>query len=143
MSTDNAPNPPVGYRAGYESPTAISWLELLPGEMGLLAGAVGLFGGVLVMLRDTTAVFDIVVGAVLLDSFGTSLALVAAVVAALFLHESVHAVTARLVGCEARIGRHGLDVHVRLRGGFLSRRADALIMLRTVSVHQMTVEQNV
>lgn len=97
------------------------------GEVGLFLSTVGLFGGLTVGVRDATAVGDVIWRAATLDSPGAwdgYLALVAAVGVALLLHEGIHALTARLVGCEATIGRQGLSVHVRLSGGVLSRRTD-------------------
>jgi uncharacterized membrane protein len=130
--SDEPPSPPAGYQEPYEPSVAPSWLELLPGEIGLLVGTALLFGWVMVTLRDATAVFAVVWQAVTLDSlgaWGVYLALVVTIGATLFFHEAVHAVAARWLGCEAQIGRQGLGVHVRLRGGFLSRRADAVITL--------------
>lgn len=137
MDDSTAPDPPAGYQEPYEPVTAVTWFELLPGEVGLLLCTVGLFGGLTVGVRDASAVFDVIWRAVPLDSpeaGGVYLALVATVGAALLLHEGVHAVTARLFGCDARIGRQGLSLHVRLRGDFLSRRTDVLITLAPVVV---------
>jgi hypothetical protein len=132
MDDSTGPAPPEGYQDGYEPPSALSWWELLPGEIGLLGGAVGLFGGVTVLVHDATAVGAVFWRAATLDSrgaWGIYLVLVATIGVTLFLHETVHAVAARWLGCDARIGRRGLGVHVRLHGGFLSRQADALITL--------------
>lgn len=132
MDDSPAPEPPSGYQEPYEPITAVSWLELLPGEIGLFVGTVGVVGGLTVGVRDGSAVGDVLWRAATLTSpeaWGVYLALVVTVGLTLVLHECVHAVTARLYGCEARLGRQGLGVHVRLRGGFLSRRSDALISL--------------
>jgi hypothetical protein len=132
MDDATGPDPPPGYQNGYEPPTALSWWELPLGEIGLLGGAVGLFGGLTVLVHDATAVGAVFWQAATLDSrhaWGIYVALVATVGVTLILHEAVHAVAARWLGCDARIGRRGLGVHVRLRGGFLSRQADALITL--------------
>jgi hypothetical protein len=132
MDGTTAPDSPAGYQEPYEPPVAPSWVELLPGEIGLFVGTALLFGWVTVTLRDATAVFAVFWRAVTLDSLGAWWvygALVATIVVTLVLHETVHAIAARLLGCEARLGRQGLGVHVRLHGGFLSRRADAVITL--------------
>jgi hypothetical protein len=132
--TDDALGPALlpGYQAGYEPPTAVSWWELLPGEIGVFVGTVSLFGWLTVVIRDASAVFAVFWRAATLDSlaaWGVYGALVATIGVTLVLHETVHAVAARVLGCEARIGRLGLGLQVRLRGGFLSRRADAVITL--------------
>jgi hypothetical protein len=132
MDDATGPAPPPGYQAGYAPPIALSWWDFLPGEIGLLGGAVGLFGWLTVLVHDATAVVAVFWRAAALDSrgaWGIYLALVAMIGVTLFLHETIHAVAARWLGCDARIGRRGLGVHVRLRGGFLSRQADALITL--------------
>jgi hypothetical protein len=132
MDDAPGPAPPPGYQAGYEPPTAVSWWELLPGEIGLFVGTVGLFGWLIVGIRDASAVFAVFWRAATLDSLGAwgiYGALVATIVVTLVLHEGIHAIAARVLGCEARLGRQGLGVHVRLCGGFLSRRADAVITL--------------
>lgn len=132
MDDTAAPAPPSGYQEPSEPVTAVSWLELLPGEIGLLVGTIGLFGGVTVGVRDASAVGDVLWRAATLDTpeaWGVYLTLVVTIGVTLLLHEGVHAVAARLCGCTARFGRQGLSVHVRLRGGFLSRRSDALITL--------------
>jgi hypothetical protein len=129
MDSATAPDPPTGYQEPYEPPVAISWLELLPGEIGLLAGTAVVFGWLTTVLRDGTAALAVVWRAVTLDAFWDYLLLVAAVGLAIVLHESVHVRTARLQGCQAWIGRHGLSLHARVQGGFLSRRNDAMITL--------------
>ncbi len=123
------PDPPAGYQKPYEPMTAISWLDLFPGEVGLLVGAVGLFGGLAGVYSDIAAVLEVVRRAATLDSFGVYLSLVGAVGSSILFHEGVHVLAARLLGCDAHIERNGLEPHVRLCGGFLSRRADAMISL--------------
>jgi hypothetical protein len=128
----DAPPPPAGYQDPYEPPGATSWLELLPGEIGLLVGTAVLFGGVTVTVRDATAVFAVVWRAVTLDSlaaWGVYLALVGSILVTLVCHEGIHAGVARWFGCAAWIERQGMSLGVRLRGGFLSRRADAVVTL--------------
>jgi hypothetical protein len=130
--TDEPPPSPAGYQDPYEPPVAVSWLELLPGEIGLLVGTAALFGWVTVTLRDATAVFAVVWQAVTLDSlgaWGVYLVLVGTIVVTLICHEGIHAGVARWFGCGAWIERQGLSLGVRLRGGLLSRREDALITL--------------
>jgi hypothetical protein len=56
--------------AGYEPPTAVSWWELLPGEIGLFVGTVGLFGWLTVAVRDGAAVFTVFWRAAMFDSLG-------------------------------------------------------------------------
>lgn len=132
MTVDNPPPPPAGYQDPYDPPVAVSWLELLPGEIGLLVGSVLLFGWVTVTVRDATAVFAVVWQAVTLDSlgaWGVYLALVGSIIVTLVCHEGIHAGVARWFGCAAWIERQGLSLGVRVRGGFLSRRDDILITL--------------
>jgi hypothetical protein len=84
------------------------------------------------VVRDGSDIVAVFWRAATLDSltaWGIYGALVATIGVTLVLHESIHAIAARLLGCEARFGRQGLGVHVRLHGGFLSRRADAVITL--------------
>lgn len=129
---EGVPDPPPGYQKPREPITAISWLDLLPGEVSLFVGAVGLFGGLTGILHDTSAVVGVVWRGVLLDSWAalsTYLVLVATVSSTIVLHEGIHMITARLFGCNARLERDGIRVRVRLHGDFLSRHADALISL--------------
>lgn len=126
------PVPPAGYQKPHKPITATSWLDLLPGEVGLLVGTVGLFGGLTSILHDTSAVISVIWRGVLLDSWtslGIYLAFVATVGSAIVLHEGVHVLTARAFGCSAYVERDGIGLRVRLHGGFLSRRADATISL--------------
>lgn len=126
------PDPPTGYQKPHEPITAVSWLDLFPGEVGLFVGAVGLFGGLTGILHDASAVIGVVWRGVQIDSWtslSTYLAFVATVGSTIVLHEGVHILTARLFGCDARLERDGIGLRVRLHGGFLSRHADALIAL--------------
>lgn len=68
MDDSTAPAPPSGYQELYEPVTAVSWFELLPGEIGLLVGTLGVFDGVTVGVRDASAVFDVIWRAATLDS---------------------------------------------------------------------------
>lgn len=129
MNDATAPDAPAGYQAPYEPSVAVSWLELLPGEIGLLAGTAVLFGWLTSVLRDGTAVFAVVWRAATLGSVSDYFLLVIAIVLSILLHEIVHVQTAQLQGCQAWIARHGLSLHARLQGGFLSRQDDVLITL--------------
>lgn len=126
MDDATGPSPPPGYQAGYDPPTAVSWWELLPGEIGLFASTVGMFGWLTMVVRDGSGVGAVFWRAATLDSlsaWGIYGALVVTIGVTLVLHETVHAIAARLLGCETRLGRQGLGIHVRLRGGFPSRQA--------------------
>jgi hypothetical protein len=126
---DSAPDPPEGYQEPHEPVTATSWWELLPGEIGLILGAIGLFGGLTALLRDSSAVFDVFMSALTFEPPIAYIALLTAGGIAIVLHELVHGAAARLAGCEVSFGRHGWGVATRFCGGFLSRRADVLVTL--------------
>lgn len=129
---DSTQEPPSGYQEPYEPVTAISWWELPVGDVLLFVGTAGFFAGVTALVRDGSAVFDVFLTALTLESgsaWGVYLVLVAAGAIAVVLHELVHGAAGWLSDCEVSFGRHGWGVATRLRGGFLSRRADASITL--------------
>jgi hypothetical protein len=129
---DSAPEPPEGYQEPYEPVTAVSWWELPVGDVLLFVGTAGVFAGVTALVRDGSAVLEVFLTAVTLESrsaWGVYLALVAAGAIAVVLHELVHGAAGWLSDCEVDFGRRGWGVATRLSGGFLSRRADAGITL--------------
>jgi hypothetical protein len=129
MDGVTAPDAPTGYQAPYEPPVAPSWLELLPGEIGMLVGTAVLFGWMTTVLRSGTGALAVVWQAATLGSFWNYVLLVVAIGITMVLHEAIHVLTAQLLGCRAWIERGGLGLHARLQGGFLSRRDDVLITL--------------
>lgn len=129
MRESSRPAAPVGYREPYKLVRSVSWLELPPGDVGLFAGAVGLFGGLAVTVRDSTAVLGVFWDVAMLESVDVYLALVTAAGVGVALHEVVHAVAGYFSGCHVRFHRWRFGVATRLRGGFLTRQADAVITL--------------
>ena len=129
LRESSGPNAPAGYREGYEPVQARSWLEYLPGEVGLLIGAAGLFGGLTTLVRDGSAVFGVFWDVLLLESVGVYLLLLAIVGVTLVAHEALHGLAGHFAGCAVRFQREGMGVGTRLRGGFLTRRAEALVSL--------------
>jgi hypothetical protein len=129
---DSAPDPPSGYQQPYEPVTAVSWWELPVGDVLLFVGTAGFFAGVTALVRDGSAMLDVFLTAVTLEStsaWGVYAALVAAGAIAVVLHELVHGAAGWLSDCKVNFGRRGWGVATRFRGGFLSRRADAGITL--------------
>ena len=129
MDSSPIPDPPAGYREPHEPVTAVSWFELLPGEVGLLVGTAGLFGGLAVLVRDSTAVLDVFWNVLLLDSVGVYLLLLATVGVTVVAHEAIHGIAGHFAGCKVSFRRRGMSVGTRLRGGFLTRGAEALVTL--------------
>jgi hypothetical protein len=129
---DDAPDSPDGYQEPYQPVAAASWWELPVGDVLLFVGMAAAFGGVTAFVRDGTAVLEVFLTAVTLDSasaLGVYLVLVAAGVLAVVLHELIHSAAGWLLDCEVSFGRHGWGFGTRLRGGFLSRRGDAVVTL--------------
>jgi hypothetical protein len=129
MRESSGPGAPAGYREAYEPVRAASWLEYLPGEVGLFVGTAGLFAGLTVLVRDSTAMLGVFWNVLLLDSVGVYLLLLATVGVTLVAHEAIHGLAGSLAGCAVRFQREGMSVGTRFRGGFLTRRADALVTL--------------
>lgn len=129
MEGSSVPDAPAGYREAYEPVRAASWLEYLPGEVGLFVGTAGLFGGLAVLVRDSTAVLGVFWNVLLLDSVDVYLLLLAAVALTLVVHEALHGLAGHFAGCAVSFQREGMSVGTRLRGGFLTRRVDALVTL--------------
>lgn len=124
-----APVSPSGYREGYEPVRARSWLEYLPGEVGLFVGTAGLFGGLTVLVRDSAAVLGVFWDVLLLESVGVYLLLIVTAGLTVVAHEAIHGLAGYVAGCEVSFQRRGMSVGTRLRGGFLTRRADVLVTL--------------
>jgi hypothetical protein len=128
---------------------ARSWLEYLPGEVGLLIGAAGLFGGLTGFVRDGTAVLGVFWNVLRLESVGVYLLLLVTVGATLVAHEAIHGLAGHFAGCAVSFQRKGMGVGTRLRGGFLTRRAEALVslapavVLTVVGVPLLVVESSV
>lgn len=125
---DSAPDSPEGYREPYEPVAAVSWWELPVGDVLLFVGTAGFFAGVTALVRDGSAVLDVFLTALTLESgsaWGVYAALVGTGAIAVVLHELVHGAAGWLSDCEVSFGRRGWGVATRLHGGFLSRRADA------------------
>jgi hypothetical protein len=129
MASDRSPDAPAGYREAHEPVRAASWFELLPGEVGLFIGTAGLFGGLTVLVRDSTAVLGVFWNVLLLDSVGVYLLLLATVGITLVAHEAIHGLAGHFAGCAMDFQREEMSVGTRLRGGFLTRRMDALMTL--------------
>lgn len=129
LRESSGPDAPAGYREGYEPVRARSWLEYLPGEVGLLIGTAGLFGGLTGFVRDGSAVLGVFWNVLRLESVGVYLLLLATVGATLVAHEVLHGLAGHFVGCAVSFQREGMGVGTRLRGGFLTRRAEALVSL--------------
>lgn len=133
MNAENsAPEPPSGYQEPYEPVTAVSWWELPVGDVLLFVGTAAVFAGVTALVRDGSAVLDVFLTALTLEStsaWSVYAALIAAGVIAIVLHELVHGAAGWLSECEVSFGRRGWGVATRLHGGFLSRRDDAVITL--------------
>jgi hypothetical protein len=125
----SGPDAPAGYREAYEPVRAASWLEYLPGEVGLFVGTAGLFGGLTLVVRDSAAVLDVFWNVLLLESVGVYLLLLATVGVTLVAHEALHGLAGYLAGCAVSFQREGMSVGTRLRGGFLTRQAEALVTL--------------
>ena len=146
---DSAPDEPAGYQAGYEPVRARSWLECLPGEVGLLVGTAGLFSGLALVVRDSPAVLEVFWNVLRLESVGVYLLLLATVGATLVAHEALHGLAGYFAGCAVSFQREGMGVGTRLRGGFLTRRAEALVslaplvVLTAVGVPLLVVESSV
>jgi hypothetical protein len=129
---DSAPDSPEGYQEPYQPVAAISWWELPVGDVLLFVGTAAVFGGVTALVRDGTAVLEVFLTAVTLDSagaLGVYLGLVAAGVLAVVFHELVHGAAGWLLDCEVSFGRRGWGLGTRLHGGFLSRRGDVVVTL--------------
>ncbi|WP_435078570.1 DUF3267 domain-containing protein [Halococcus sp. AFM35] len=129
LRASSGPDTPAGYREGYEPVRARSWLEYLPGEVGLFIGTTGLFGGLTTLVRDGTAVLGVFWNVLRLESVGVYLLLLATVGATLVAHEALHGLAGHFSGCAVSFQREGMGVGTRLRGGFLTRRAEALVTL--------------
>ena len=107
---------------------------VLAGEVGLLVGTAGLFGGLTSLVRDGSAVLGVFWNALRLESVGVYLLLLATAGATLVAHEGVHGLAGHFVGCAVSFQREGMGVGTRLRGGFLMRRAEALVSLAPLVV---------
>ena len=129
MRESSGPDAPAGYREAYEPVRARSWLEYPPGEVGLFVGTAGLFGGLTLVVRDSTAVLGVFWNVLLLDSVGVYLLLLATVGLTLVAHEALHGLAGHFAGCAVSFQREGMSVGTRLRGGFLTRQAEALTTL--------------
>jgi uncharacterized membrane protein (Fun14 family) len=129
LRESSGPNAPAGYREGYEPVRARSWLEYLPGEVGLFIGTAGLFGGLTGLVRDGSAVLDVFWNVLRLESVGVYLLLLATVGVTLVTHEALHGLAGHFAGCAVSFQREGMGVGTRLRGGFLTRRGEALVTL--------------
>ena len=134
MDGSPTPDPPTGYQEPYEAVPVSSWLNYLLGEIALLIGAGVVFGVVAVVVRGSTDVFGVLVQAAGLNPPSAYIVVVAAVGVTLVLHELLHGAFARLYGCDVSFGRRGIGVYTHLQGGFLSRRADAVVTLAPVVV---------
>ena len=134
LRESSGPDAPAGYREGYEPVRARSWLEYLPGEVGLLVGTAGLFGGLMGLVRDGSAVLDVFWNVLRLESVGVYLLLLATVGVTLVAHEALHGLAGHFAGCTVSFQREGMGVGTRLRGGFLTRRAEALVSLAPLVV---------
>ena len=113
---------------------ARSWLEYLPGEVGLLVGTAGLFGGLTGLVRDGSAVFDVFWDVLRLESVGVYLLLLATVGATLVAHETIHGLAGHFAGCAVSFQREEMGVGTRLCGGFFTRRTDVLVTLAPLVV---------
>jgi hypothetical protein len=129
LRESSGPDAPAGYQAAYEPVRATSWLEYLPGEVGLFVGTAGLFGGLTLVVRDSAAVLGVFWDVLRLESVGVYLFLLATVGVTLVAHEALHGLAGHLGGCAVSFQREGMSVGTRLRGGFLTRRADILVTL--------------
>jgi hypothetical protein len=129
LCESSGPDAPAGYREGYEPVRAQSWLEYLPGEVGLFIGTAGLFGGLTGLVRDGSAVLGVFWNVLRLESVGVYLLLLVTVGVTLVAHEALHGLAGHFAGCAVRFQREGMGVGTRLRGGFLTRRAEALVSL--------------
>lgn len=129
LRESSGPDAPAGYREGYEPVRARSWLEYLPGEVGLFIGTAGLFGSLTALVRDGSAVLGVFWNVLRLESVGVYLLLLATVGVTLVAHEALHGLAGHFSGCAVSFQREGMGVETRLRGGFLTRRAEALVSL--------------
>lgn len=108
---------------------ARSWLEYVPGEVGLFVGTAGLFGGLTALVRDGSAVFGVFWDVLRLESVGVYLLLIVTAGLTVVAHEVIHGLAGYVAGCEVSFQRRGMSMGTRLRGGFLTRRADVLVTL--------------